>query len=128
VGLVPTPTTTSNNHRLSGHLSLVEDDGLSPKDTPRAISQGDSLQFLASAGLTRSSYLTSSSDYRMSGLSDFPIPPTDYEERQKELEDIQDNAQQKSSWGNSPPPPDSRRMTFGGDEVTEDVAKELSSS
>lgn len=80
---------------------------------------------------TRSSYMTTSSLSRMSGLSDFPIPPRDpltprhmslltsYFDEAMALNEIQ--SLQDSSM------PHGRRLTFGVDQNAEDVAEALSS-
>ncbi|EDR03578.1 uncharacterized protein LACBIDRAFT_295200 [Laccaria bicolor S238N-H82] len=80
---------------------------------------------------TRSSYMTTSTFSRMSGLSDFPIPPRDphtprhmslltsyFDEAmaQNEIQFLQDS-----------PMPHGRRLTFGVDQDAEDVAEALSS-
>jgi serine/arginine repetitive matrix protein 2 len=135
VGLVEpilTPPATTNDRRLSGHLSLVDEDVDADEGVATArlrVKSGTSLQTPSAAGQTRSSYMTTStSASRMSGLSDFPIPP-DMANDIKLFDSFFDDSARASidhSSDPEPQPPVSRRMTFGGDEDIEDIAKSLS--
>jgi serine/arginine repetitive matrix protein 2 len=157
------PITDGFQRRLSGHLSLIgvettatatatatpgeEDDDDEDDDEEEnnmrvsvreRIKSESSLQ-MPSAGLTRSSYMTNSTNAsRMSGLSDFPVPPTAdmathiklldaYFDGPPRMIGVGGDASTLASGGGSPMQPVSRRMTFGGDEDIEDIAKSLSS-
>ena len=84
VGVVSTPAAVTSPHRFSTELSFVEQEQDEPQDLtfgphlrpPRVISQQSSVPTPVTAN-TRSSYMTTGTDAsRMSGLSDFPAPPT----------------------------------------------------
>lgn len=138
VEAVSTPPAMFSDHRMSDHLSYVEDPERRSEESmddvterQARIKSQSSLQ-PPSAGVTRSSYMTTSTNgSRMSGLSDFPAPPAQlrmtpshtslpnsYFESHQQNEDLLPTV---------PPPPSNRRMTFGGDEDVEDIAKALSS-
>ena len=84
VGAVATPPIMTSPRRISTELSLVEDEQLHDDTAtmgpslrpPRVASQQSQLQSPLTAN-TRSSYMTTGTDAsRMSGLSDFPAPPS----------------------------------------------------
>ena len=87
VGVVSTPPAQTSPHRFSTSLSFVEHEHEQQEDetdvtlgpplrSPRVLSQQSSLPTPQTAN-TRSSYMTTGTDAsRMSGLSDFPAPPT----------------------------------------------------
>jgi serine/arginine repetitive matrix protein 2 len=133
VETVVTPPATDNHNRLSGHLSLVDDGDAPLEDESNTVQvrPKSPSSLLPSAGLTRSSYMTTSTNAsRMSGLSDFPVPPADMAAHIKLFEPYFDGPSRAIPDyppSESPQPPISRRMTFGGDEDIEDIAKSLSS-
>jgi serine/arginine repetitive matrix protein 2 len=151
---VTTPPATDSDRRLSEHLSLVDEEIAGPPEEDandvRVRVKSEASLLPPSAGLTRSSYMTSSTNgSRMSNLSDFPTPPMGAhiklfdsffaprgddigrEEREERLEQDEgqgsEREQEREGTSDSPQAPVSRRMTFGGDEDIEDIAKSLSS-
>ena len=74
---VTTPPPMSSDHRMSGHLSFIEEHaghrGNNTGNTGR-ITSHPSLR-PPTVDLTRTSYTTNSTGSRISGLSDFPVPP-----------------------------------------------------
>ena len=141
VGTVVTPPATESDHRISGHLSLVDEDtDIQAHDDGINVRKSEASLAPPSATLTRSSYMTSSTNAsRMSGLSDFPIPPAtsdgavgDMQQADHHIKlydslfDGPPRMMNESRSGESPQAPMSRRMTFGGDEDIEDIAKALS--
>jgi serine/arginine repetitive matrix protein 2 len=83
VEAVSTPPAVEGSRPASGHLSLVHnttdyDDQQEPGISPASQGRSHSSLMPQSATLTRSSYVTSTSEgSRISALSDFPSPPTD---------------------------------------------------
>ena len=126
-----TPHATTSPRRSSGHVSLVDEElpqTTEEPDTHLRIKSQHSLQPPTSAEATRSSYMTTSTNgSRMSGLSDFPVPPADIAAHMRMLDTYMESGSRELASGGSPEPPVSRRMTFGGDEDIEDIAKALSS-
>jgi serine/arginine repetitive matrix protein 2 len=124
--------TAGNRPASSGHASLVDEESSSDEMAPaqpRIKPQQLSLQPpSALIEETRSSFMTTStSGSRMSGLSDFPVPPGDLTVHMTMLETyLEDGATEIPSRA-SPGLPASRRMTFGGDGDVEDMIKSLSS-
>ncbi|CAL1698942.1 unnamed protein product [Somion occarium] len=81
VGAVSTPPAVPNPHRFSTRLSLIVDDEEHDRHlgSDLASARIPSSQFNLSPltpDAARSSYMTSDTGSRMSGLSDFPAPPT----------------------------------------------------
>lgn len=82
VEAVSTPPIVSSPHRASTQLSVYDDDPAEYRSfsgnlgPPRVVSQHSTLLTPRSPN-TRSSYMTTNTDTsRMSGLSDFPAPPS----------------------------------------------------
>ncbi|KAL0960251.1 hypothetical protein HGRIS_011883 [Hohenbuehelia grisea] len=80
VEAVSTPPSTMDDRRFSQQASYINHDVL--PDTPFITSSPGASRIVSnasllppSASLTRSSYMTMSDASRMSGLSDFPVPP-----------------------------------------------------
>lgn len=129
---VSTPPATDHHLSLMGQTADVlepyhDSDTITSESRARVLS---GLQPPVTEG-TRSSYMTTSTFSRMSGLSDFPIPPRDpltprhmslltsyFDEAmaQNEIQFLQDSSM-----------PHGRRLTFGVDQNAEDVAEALSS-
>jgi len=137
VETVSTPLAISNDIRVSDHTSPVDEPVLNVEmdvdnhSRQTRIKSQASLQ-PPSAGLTRSSYMTSStSGSRISGLSDFPAPPGEVGLTPAHMSLLDSYFDNRSSTQTVDPfPPGSRtisRMTFGGDEDIEDIANALSS-
>lgn len=129
-----TPPATTSDHRLSltGDMSFAHEqlrhspDALIPQSLPHS-SSTSGLQ-PTSANPTRSSYLTTSSASRMSGLSDFPAPP----KHTSLLSSFFDEALSQRDSRSSPPPPipshgQDNRLTFDGSEDIEELITALSS-
>lgn len=115
-----TPPATYSDHRFSQHLSFLDRDSRNLVEVqPRGPSQA-SLQPMTSSTL-RTSFMTSSSS-RMSGLSDFPVPPTQGPSHLSQLGAYFDR--QRNDEDFAPELPGSRRTTFGGEE---DIAAALAS-
>ncbi|KAJ7596697.1 hypothetical protein C8J56DRAFT_1021201 [Mycena floridula] len=134
-----TPPIVSGNSRHSyiGQLAFteanvsrhepVDDDALrrSRETSTQALSPH-------SADAARSSYLTSSSLSRMSGLSDFPLPPPPDMSTPAHMsllssyfgEIMARNEQRDSNFSDLPPNP--RRVTFGKDDDVEELLASLS--
>ncbi|KAF8069215.1 hypothetical protein FPV67DRAFT_1449004 [Lyophyllum atratum] len=143
---VSTPPAVANDHRSSymGELSSPdephhpEEQGLLPMSLQRRIIS--SLQ-PPSADPTRSSYMTTSTASRMSGLSDFPAPPqrpplghmsllTSYFDEAHSLSEA--HASRSTTPESIPASFDdtevrNRRLTFGGEEEIEELVAALSS-
>ncbi|KII87908.1 hypothetical protein PLICRDRAFT_176665 [Plicaturopsis crispa FD-325 SS-3] len=147
---VTTPPTTAGDHRISSHLTYLEDrlaqsghphdrgSADQPAESSTRILSTDSLQPPHSFDLARFSYVTSNTDTsRISNLSDFPVPPKatpghmsllqSYFENTPEQQ-AQDSADyfpqhphdEPENSGNRRHP--SYRMTFGGEEDIENIA------
>jgi serine/arginine repetitive matrix protein 2 len=80
-----------------------------------------------SSDATRTSFMTTSTASRMSGLSDFPVPPKD--DRHVSLGTFFNESFAQSELQSEIPllPPD-RQVVFGGNQNAGDLAKTLSSS
>ncbi|RDB26946.1 hypothetical protein Hypma_005028 [Hypsizygus marmoreus] len=151
VGLVEsvsTPPAVSSVHRTSftGQLSFAQETHLrrrresdtSPRSPQPRINSG--LQ-PPSADPTRSSFTTTSTASRISGLSDFPAPPprfhghhmsllsSYFEETisQREVRTSEDSTQHQITTSLDNVHRQSRRLTFGGDEDVEEIIATLSS-
>ncbi|KAF9457596.1 hypothetical protein BDZ94DRAFT_1272786 [Collybia nuda] len=133
---VSTPPAISSDRRESQMGQMFVEDQIQPAPVPRDSSQSgvhSSLQ-PPSAGLTRSSYMTTSTGSYISGLSDFPAPPRQYATHMSLLSSYFDEAlsQSEARVSRSPTPPipadgHIRRLTFGGDEEIEELVAALSS-
>lgn len=138
VGIVEstsTPPATASDQRssLAGDMSYAHEQLRHP---PNALLPESPTQERVNSGLhppisdpTRSSFLTSSSASRMSGLSDFPAPPRHHAAHMSLLSSFFDEALSQSDTRSSPPPLDerNRRLTFGGADDVEELITALSS-
>lgn len=128
-----TPTTVSPPHRpnsftgeTSGAAAAANNESRRQDRPSTSDAIGVSGEARARTGLnlpvsevTRSSYMTTSTGSRMSGLSDFPVPPKDHHDRMS-----------FGTYFNEPlpPPPTEQQLIFGRDEDAGELAKTLSSS
>jgi hypothetical protein len=135
-----TPPAVSNDRRLPDHPSpsnepIREVQENAEIDSHQIRIKSQTSLHPPSAGLTRSSYMTTSTaGSRMSGLSDFPAPPGQAEVTPAHMSlfdsyfDESSSPRARDSFGlSSGSRTISRRMTFGGDEDIEDIANALSS-
>ncbi|KAH9478208.1 hypothetical protein JR316_0008661 [Psilocybe cubensis] len=135
---VSTPPAVSAHHvSFDGQMAYVHDNQLQRQDIDTANSSGRILSSLMPpTEATRSSYMTTSTLSRMSGLSDFPAPPKDEYITPKHMSILSsyfDEAltQSESRLEPLPPPPmllQEERVTFGGNQDAKTVAQTLSSS
>lgn len=133
---VATPPAVSSDHRISltGQMAFAHDHRRHhPEDPQTAGSHATTLQ-LPSADPTRSSYMTTSTTSRMSGLSDFPVPPrNDMAPGHMSLLSSYFDEVLTQAEVHAPPHPvfspatSSRRLTFGGDEDVDQLIATLSS-
>ncbi|KAF8957848.1 hypothetical protein BDZ97DRAFT_1844340 [Flammula alnicola] len=140
---VSTPPAVSSEHRLSfnGQTAFVHPAqdrrhglALSPNSLDSHARVLSGLQ-APTTDATRSSYMTSSTLSRMSGLSDFPAPPKDNHVTPKHMSLLSsyfDEALSQSESHSEPLPPapvllEEDRVTFGGNQNADDLAKTLSS-
>ena len=107
-----TGETSSNNESRQDLLSPTSATGVSND----AFSQTFSGPNSPNSPVHRSSYTTTSTGSRISGLSDFPVPPKDH------------TVSLSSSYFNEPLPIVFTDQSFGSDQDTGDLAKTSSSS
>jgi serine/arginine repetitive matrix protein 2 len=134
---VSTPPAVSSDPRESymGQMSFAQDQiRHSPEPVDTVQSRVDSGLQPPSANPTRSSYMTTSTGSRMSGLSDFPAPPRHHAIHMSLLSSYFDEAlsQSEARASRSPTPPipsdgNDRRLTFGGNEDIDELVAALSS-
>lgn len=132
IDALTTPAAVSSPQRSSTRLSFVhflreneerEEHGGQDIAVPRVHSAYSSLGAPVSSNAARSSFMTSGTDAsRMSGLSDFPVPPTDITPEQLSVLDSYFDDSRNSRQDNgflSPPRPgvlvrEASTTTFGG--------------
>lgn len=85
IAALSTPPASESPQRFSRHLSLIGEEehnahAIDDLHSQRHISQYSSLVPPLSSDLARSSFITDGTNNtsRMSGLSDFPVPPSDF--------------------------------------------------
>lgn len=138
---VSTPPAVSTEHRLSysGQTALANDTyrrGLASPDSHDSHARILSGLQAPLTDITRSSYTSASTLSRMSNLSDFPVPPKDPNhptpKHMSLLSSYFDEAISHSDSRPTPLPPapallEEDRVTFGGNQSADDLAKTLSS-
>lgn len=113
----------NNNDRLRHQPESSPISGVSSEARARVFS---GLQ-PPSSDATRTSFMTTSTASRMSGLSDFPVPPKD--DRHVSLGTFfNESFAQSELRSEIPLPPPDRQVVFGGNQNAGDLAKTLSSS
>lgn len=117
-----TSNTTNNERHQPDQPASSSSPGTSGETCPRVFSDGllQPLPSASDADIARSSFMTTSTASRMSGLSDFPAPPKDHHHMSL-------SAYLNESLGRSEARPE-HQLFFGRDQDAGDLVKTLSSS